>query len=213
MLRTSVLKVRQVRRRAVDWLALAGKVSTDGARTDINRLRDLYDEINQSAKMYEVEPAAIDFAQYRKDISAPGVVDEFEVCSFFFSKLFYVYVYIFNIYVNMHTHKIILTTTTINMYNYFKQAAYNSIVYPEIQLSESTIAGMNDKMDQILADAATMREESVTRLAELESMIAEAEANKTTRDTTIDEVLARHPHIAAEIDDEIEKHQWWKDVQ
>mgnify|MGYP003962576727 FL=1 len=72
---------------------------------------------------------------------------------------------------------------------------------------------MNAKMDQILADASTMREESVSRLAELESMIAEAEANKTTRDTTIDEVLARHPHIAAEIDDEIEKHQWWKDVQ
>ena len=49
---------------------------------------------------------------------------------------------------------------------------------------------MNAKMDQILADASTMREESVSRLAELESMIAEAEANKTTRDTTIDEVLA-----------------------
>ena len=43
---------------------------------------------------------------------------------------------------------------------------------------------MNAKMDQILADASTMREESVSRLAELESMIAEAEANKTTRDTT-----------------------------
>ena len=43
-------------------------------------------------------------------------------------------------------------------------------------------------------------------------MIAEAEANKTTRDTTIDDVLARHPHIAKEIDDEIENHQWWKDV-
>ena len=79
MLRTSVLKVRQVRKRAVDWLALAGKVTTDGARTDVNRLRDLYDEINAAAKMYEGEVAAIDFAGYRKDISAPGIVDEFEV--------------------------------------------------------------------------------------------------------------------------------------
>ena len=41
---------------------------------------------------------------------------------------------------------------------------------------------MNAKMDQILADASTMREESVSRLAELESMISEAEANKTTRE-------------------------------
>jgi len=169
MLRTSVLKVRQVRKRAVDWLALSGKVSTDGARTDVNRLRDLYDEINAAAKMYEGEVAAIDFAGYRKDIRAPGIVDEFE-------------------------------------------AAYNSVVYPEIKLSESTIADMNAKMDQILADASTMREESVSRLAELESMIAEAEANKTTRETTIDEVLARYPHIAEEIDDEIENHQWLKDV-
>ena len=92
------------------------------------------------------------------------------------------------------------------------QQAYNSIVYPEIQLSEETIAEMNASMDKILADASVMREESVSRLAELESMIAEAEANKTTRDTTIDDVLARHPHIAKEIDDEIENHQWWKDV-
>ena len=79
MLRTSVLKVRQVRKRAVDWLALSGKVTTDGATTDDNRLRDLYDEINAAAKMYEGEPAAIGFGAYRKDISAPGVVDEFEV--------------------------------------------------------------------------------------------------------------------------------------
>tara|TARA_B100000674_G_C37267182_1_gene657265 strand:+ start:252 stop:470 length:219 start_codon:yes stop_codon:yes gene_type:complete len=71
---------------------------------------------------------------------------------------------------------------------------------------------MNASMDKILADASVMREESVSRLAELEGMIAEAEANKTTRDTTIDDVLARHPHIAKEIDDEIENHQWWKDV-
>ena len=86
MLRTSILKARQVRRRAVDWLALAGKVSTDGARTDVNRLRDLYDEINAAAKAYEGEPAPIDFAQYRKDISASSVVDEFEVSTpvFFF---------------------------------------------------------------------------------------------------------------------------------
>ena len=53
---------------------------------------------------------------------------------------------------------------------------------------------------------------SNARLAEFESMIAEGEANKTTRYTTIDEVLARYPHIAEEIDDEIENHQWWKDV-
>ena len=79
MLRTSILKARQVRRRAVDWLALAGKVSTDGARTDVNRLRDLYDEINAAAKAYEGEPAPIDFAQYRKDIQASNIVDEFEV--------------------------------------------------------------------------------------------------------------------------------------
>eukprot|EP00944_MAST-04C_sp_MAST-4C-sp1_P011397 g11397.t1 len=171
MLRTSILKARQVRRRAVDWLALAGKVSTDGARTDVNRLRDLYDEINAAAKAYEGEPAPIDFAQYRKDIQASNIVDEFEVST-----------------------------------------PYNSIVYPEIQLSEETIAEMNASMDKILADASVMREESVSRLAELESMIAEAEANKTTRDTTIDDVLARHPHIAKEIDDEIENHQWWKDV-
>ena len=86
MLRTSILKARQVRRRAVDWLALAGKVSTDGARTDVNRLRDLCDEINAAAKAYEGEPAPIDFAQYRKDISASSVVDEFEVSTpvFFF---------------------------------------------------------------------------------------------------------------------------------
>ena len=64
----------------------------------------------------------------------------------------------------------------------------------------------------ILESAASTTDASAARLAELESMIAEAETSKTTADTTVEEVLNRYPEIAKEIDEEVEQHLWWKDV-
>ena len=50
---------------------------------------------------------------------------------------------------------------------------------------------------------------SAQRLAELEELVAAAKENRTDENTTIDEVLARHPEIAAEIDQEIKEDKWY----
>ena len=62
----------------MDWLALAGKVSTDGARADVARLRDLVGEIQAEHQKFSGSPAPIDFDAYRSSINTPGLVDQFE---------------------------------------------------------------------------------------------------------------------------------------
>ena len=170
MLRQTVMRsvraVRQVRYIA-DWQALQGKTSTDAARSDVARLRDLHGEINAEEKKFGGEPAAIDFDSYRASISSPGIVDEFE-------------------------------------------KAYNGLAFPTYP-NESAPESMA-AFDAILESAASTTDASAARLAELESMIAEAETSKTTADTTVEEVLNRYPEIAKEIDEEVEQHLWWKDV-
>jgi len=47
------------------------------------------------------------------------------------------------------------------------------------------------------------------RLVELDAMIAEAQNNRTDADTTIQEILERHPEIAAEIQQEIKDDKWF----
>jgi|TARA_B110000208_G_C11382151_1_gene289110 hypothetical protein len=50
---------------------------------------------------------------------------------------------------------------------------------------------------------------SADRLIELDVMIAEAQENRTDENTTIAEILERHPDIAAEIAEEIKDDKWF----
>ena len=60
-----------------------------------------------------------------------------------------------------------------------------------------------------MADAETAMTASADRLVELDAMIAEAKANRTDENTTIAEILERHPEIAAEIEQEIKDDKWF----
>ena len=90
------------------------------------------------------------------------------------------------------------------------EKAYSALAFPTYP-NESAPASMA-AFDTILENAAATTDASAARLAELEGMISEAESTKTTADTTVEEVLNRYPEIAKEIDQEVEEHQWWKDV-
>ena len=61
----------------------------------------------------------------------------------------------------------------------------------------------------LVADAETAMTASADRLVELDAMIAEAKANRTDENTTIAEILERHPEIAAEIEQEIKDDKWF----
>ena len=62
---------------------------------------------------------------------------------------------------------------------------------------------------EIMEKVEVQMEASAARLVELDVMIDEQKANRTTRDTTVDEVLARHPELAAQFDDDIANDRWF----
>ena len=64
--------------RAMDWVALSQKVSSDQAKSEINRLRDLHADFQSMAAKVSSEAAPIDWAAYRATIKTPGLVDTME---------------------------------------------------------------------------------------------------------------------------------------
>lgn len=58
--------------------------------------------------------------------------------------------------------------------------------------------------------AKTAMDASQARATELEAQLAAMEGNKTTRDTTIDDVQAQYPHIKTEVEQEIKDQEWGK---
>ena len=58
---------------------MMGKVTSDGARSELGRLRDLHGEIKGLQKQYGEAPAPIDWEFYRNNLKASRfVVDEFQ---------------------------------------------------------------------------------------------------------------------------------------
>lgn len=63
-----------------------------------------------------------------------------------------------------------------------------------------------------LAAADALIKESEDRIAELQKTIAMMEEKKTGPTTTIADVFAQYPELEAEVDEEIDKHEWYKDA-
>ena len=79
----------------------------------------------------------------------------------------------------------------------------------EIQLMFFLICVFPPRFAALIADAESAMTASADRLVELDTMIAEAQANRTDEHTTIAEILERHPDIAAEIEEEIKEDKWF----
>jgi hypothetical protein len=150
--------------RAMDWVALSQKVSSDQAKSEINRLRDLHADFQSMAAKVSSEAAPIDWAAYRATIKTPGLVDTME-------------------------------------------KEYNALNLPKF--TNAVEAEATDVFAKLVADAEESMNSSKARLEELEAMIEQAQAEMTTKDTTIDEVLARYPEIGAEIQDDIDNDRWF----
>ena len=84
---------------------------------------------------------------------------------------------------------------------------YNSLNLPQFEAPVDAEAEAN--FAQLIKDAETAMQASGDRLVELDAMIAEAQNNRTDADTTIQEILERHPEIAAEIQQEIKDDKWF----
>ena len=62
----------------MDWVALSQKVSSDAAKSEINRLRDLHADFAAMAAKIPSEAEPIDWNHYRSVIKTPGLVDTME---------------------------------------------------------------------------------------------------------------------------------------
>ena len=53
---------------------------------------------------------------------------------------------------------------------------------------------------------------SEARAAELEAQLEQMLANRTSKDTTIDDVTTQYPHIKTEVEAEIKSNEWGKSI-
>ncbi|CAI5740648.1 unnamed protein product [Hyaloperonospora brassicae] len=65
-------------RAAIEWSAIAQKLSDPRARAALDSLRDVHGQLAAEARAYVREPEAIDFAYYRSVIKNKALVDAME---------------------------------------------------------------------------------------------------------------------------------------
>lgn len=66
--------------------------------------------------------------------------------------------------------------------------------------------------DALYAEADSKITESKTRIGELNTQMRTMIDKKVGPNTTVEDVYAAYPEIEKEIDEEIDQHQWSKDV-
>jgi len=69
---------RTMAQRSIDWTAVGAKLSSDGAKSELSRLRATYGEIQALSNTYSTPPPPIDFEYYKSKISDSEVVAKFE---------------------------------------------------------------------------------------------------------------------------------------
>eukprot|EP00616_Rhizochromulina_sp_CCMP1243_P013430 CAMPEP_0118962278 /NCGR_PEP_ID=MMETSP1173-20130426/677_1 /TAXON_ID=1034831 /ORGANISM="Rhizochromulina marina cf, Strain CCMP1243" /LENGTH=183 /DNA_ID=CAMNT_0006910527 /DNA_START=85 /DNA_END=637 /DNA_ORIENTATION=- len=69
---------RVAAQRSIDWAAVGAKLSSDGAKSELGRLRAAYGEIQGLSNTYSTPPPPIDFDHYKSKISDSEVVAKFE---------------------------------------------------------------------------------------------------------------------------------------
>jgi hypothetical protein len=90
------------------------------------------------------------------------------------------------------------------------EKAYKEIVYP---VGSNTLAAKAEtKLNELFGAAKATADQSAARAKELESFLGKLQANRTTKDTTIDDVVALYPELDAEVSQEIKKNEWMKGV-
>jgi hypothetical protein len=90
------------------------------------------------------------------------------------------------------------------------EKAYKQLEYP---VGTNTLASKADaKLSELFSAAKSTADQSAARAHELEAFLATLQKNRTTKDTTIEDVAALYPELAAEVQSEIKKHEWMKGV-
>jgi len=73
-------------------------------------------------------------------------------------------------------------------------------------------AEIKSKHASLIAEAELSVAESKERIEFLSKLVATMEANKVCPTTTLEQIYELYPDMQAEIEDEIENHEWGKDI-
>lgn len=86
------------------------------------------------------------------------------------------------------------------------QAAYKELTYPKAQ--NTLLAQSEAKLTELTNQAKQAAEESSQRVKELSALLSKLTENRTTADTTVDEVAKLYPQIEEEIKTENANNKW-----
>jgi len=94
-----------------------------------------------------------------------------------------------------------------------KLAAVGDKLEPAFTAEEKAeLAELAARKEQLFADAEKSVAESKEAIEQLTAAIAMLESNMTDATTTLDDVYAKYPKMQAEIEEEINNHEWGKDI-
>eukprot|EP00511_Aplanochytrium_stocchinoi_P003772 CAMPEP_0204822538 /NCGR_PEP_ID=MMETSP1346-20131115/732_1 /ASSEMBLY_ACC=CAM_ASM_000771 /TAXON_ID=215587 /ORGANISM="Aplanochytrium stocchinoi, Strain GSBS06" /LENGTH=157 /DNA_ID=CAMNT_0051948801 /DNA_START=183 /DNA_END=656 /DNA_ORIENTATION=+ len=88
--------------------------------------------------------------------------------------------------------------------------AYETLELPSFVNTQATEA---DKvLNKLVGEAKSAMDASAARATVLEAQLAQMNASRTTKNTTIDDVRAQYPNIKAEVEQEIKDEEWGKSL-
>jgi hypothetical protein len=90
------------------------------------------------------------------------------------------------------------------------EKAYKALQLPNY--IDQSAASADAKLAEVTKIAAEAVQKSSGRVAALEKILGDLYSKRTTKQTTIDEVLALYPEIKAEIAEETKNHEWSKGI-
>eukprot|EP00640_Fibrocapsa_japonica_P007337 CAMPEP_0113935388 /NCGR_PEP_ID=MMETSP1339-20121228/2538_1 /TAXON_ID=94617 /ORGANISM="Fibrocapsa japonica" /LENGTH=190 /DNA_ID=CAMNT_0000937525 /DNA_START=79 /DNA_END=651 /DNA_ORIENTATION=+ /assembly_acc=CAM_ASM_000762 len=190
-MRTGV--IRQLAHRNVNWASLAGKVTSDAAKTELAKYRSLCGKMQSLVAQGSVAPAAVDFDTFRSRISAPGLVDSLEA-----------------------TYKDMMANSPVYSLDWVKNVKE---LPAELQTEKEALEAFTAEASQFQKNYTEMSAmidslvaEADEELAMAQASLDEMESARITVDTCTSEVLERYPEIQKEIEEEINEHKWSKDV-
>jgi len=93
------------------------------------------------------------------------------------------------------------------------ESNYNSFEAPTLNADVAeSMAASSAQFETVAAQAAELVASSTTRVAELEAVIEAMKNNRTSVDTTVEDVVAMYPEMGEEVEKEIGEMDWKKGI-
>ncbi|GMH68099.1 hypothetical protein TL16_g04847 [Triparma laevis f. inornata] len=205
-------------------------MTSDAARSSVNKYRGLIGQIDVAAEQYSSAPPAIDFKAFKEKIravkdvdgGAVSVVDILESVSKNFKPN-----------TSATGSKSDLEAAVKSAEAALKSASGSDKAVASLTLDvlKATLVSFDSSAADAAAkaeseDAATLtaeaanakktaadaKKETTARIAELEATVNRMKSKRVGKDTTVDDIYEAYPEIKVEVHDEINTHQWHKDI-